>query len=99
MEVDRILDDMFHDIGNDIYLLSHDEGIYHYDGKDRNLLPIEDEVDITRMAIGYALAKNGNIDKRNALLFAKEIGELSLKDIEGDISDKKERLVRLIAYK
>ena len=99
MEVDRILDDMFYDIGNDIYLLSHNEGVYHFDGKERNLLPIEEKVDICRLAIGYVLAKNGNVDKRNSLLFAKEIGEMSLKDIEGDISDKKERLVKLIAYK
>lgn len=99
MEVDRILDDMFHDAENDIYLLNHNDGIYFFDGKERSLLPIEEGIDIARLATGYVLAKNSNIDKRNSLLFAKEIGELSLKDIEGDLSDKKERLVRMISYK
>ena len=98
MEVDRILDDMYFDIGNDIYLVEHEDGIYHYDGKERVVMP-GDNLDVTRSAIGYVIARSANVDKRNALLYAKEIGEMTLEDIEGDISNEKERLIRMISYK
>lgn len=99
MEIDRILDDINYDVDNDVYLLHHSDGIYYYDGKERTILPLDNAANITRIAIGFVLARNANIDKRNALLFGKEVGELSLSDIEGDISDLKDRLIRMISYK
>ncbi len=99
MEIDRILDDIHYDNENDVYLLDHHEGIYHFDGKERVLMPLEEEIDNSLLAIGYVLARNSNVDKRNALLFAKEVASKSIQFIEGDISPLKDRLIRMIAYK
>ena len=98
MEIDRILDDMYFDVGNDIYLVHHEDGIYHFDGKERVVMP-GNNLDVTRSAIGYVIARSANVDKRNALLYAKEIGEMTLEDVEGDISNEKDRLIRMISYK
>lgn len=99
MSLDRILDDIYADANNTVYLSDNGVGIYRYDGEDRMVIECDDAVDSNIFGIAIAVARTMQIDEKNAFAFACEVAQNTLEDIKTNKEYIKNRLTTMIVYK
>ena len=99
--LEQMISGLQSDSKNTILFLAQQQALYGFDLSHKYLLENQEYEDAEYICVGYCLAKMANIDNRNSLLFAQEMGlsarhHLVLTDQQIDLF--KERLKGMILH-